>query len=116
VSWHAGQRRRHAATSSTSAGLPDLRRLHYVSTCYVSGRWAGIFRETDLVKGQRFNNFYEETKYLAEVAVAAARDNGLPTTIYRPSVVGGDSTTGATQKYDGPTSSSGGCSSSPRSP
>jgi thioester reductase-like protein len=80
----------------------DLDRLHYVSTCYVSGRWAGIFRETDLVKGQPFNNFYEETKYLAEVAVAEARDNGLPTTIYRPSVVGGDSTTGATQKYDGP--------------
>jgi thioester reductase-like protein len=81
---------------------PDLRRLHYVSTCYVSGRWPGIFRESDLVKGQRFNNFYEETKYLAEVVVAEARDAGLPTTVYRPSVVGGDSTTGATQKYDGP--------------
>jgi thioester reductase-like protein len=81
---------------------PDLQRLHYVSTCYVSGRWSGIFRETDLVRGQRFNNFYEETKYLAEVLVAEARDAGLPTTIYRPSVVGGDSTTGATQKYDGP--------------
>jgi thioester reductase-like protein len=81
---------------------PDLRRLHYVSTCYVSGRWPGIFREGDLVKGQRFNNFYEETKHLAEVVVAEARDAGLPTTIYRPSVVGGDSTSGATQKYDGP--------------
>ncbi|MEX1165146.1 MAG: SDR family oxidoreductase [Nitriliruptor sp.] len=81
---------------------PDLDRLQYVSTCYVSGRWPGIFRETDLVKGQRFNNFYEETKYLAEVIVAEAAADGLPTTIYRPSVVGGDSTTGATQKYDGP--------------
>jgi thioester reductase-like protein len=80
----------------------DLDRLHYVSTCYVSGRWPGIFRETDLVKGQSFNNFYEETKYLAEVLVTEARDAGLPTTTYRPSVVGGDSTTGATQKYDGP--------------
>jgi thioester reductase-like protein len=80
----------------------QLERLHYVSTCYVSGRWPGIFRETDLVRGQSFNNFYEETKYLAEVLVAEARDAGLPVTIYRPSVVGGDSTTGATQKYDGP--------------
>jgi thioester reductase-like protein len=79
-----------------------LERLHYVSTCYVSGRWPGIFRETDLVRGQSFNNFYEETKYLAEVLVAEARDVGLPVTVYRPSVVGGDSTTGATQKYDGP--------------
>jgi thioester reductase-like protein len=68
----------------------------------VSGRWPGVFRETDLVKGQSFNNFYEETKYLAEVIVSEAVEDGLPATIYRPSVVGGDSTTGATQKYDGP--------------
>src|SRR5690606_11041620 len=81
---------------------PDLERLQYVSTCYVSGRWPGIFRETDLIKGQRFNNFYEETKYLAEVIVAEAMQDGMPATIYRPSVVGGASATGATQKYDGP--------------
>ncbi len=79
-----------------------LERLHYVSTCYVSGRWSGVFRESDLVKGQRFNNYYDETKYLAEVLVAEAAGDGLPVTVYRPSVVGGDSTTGATQKYDGP--------------
>jgi thioester reductase-like protein len=81
---------------------PDLDRLQYVSTCYVSGRFPGVFRETDLSKGQRFNNFYEETKYLAEVIVSEAMADGLPATIYRPSVVGGDATTGATQKYDGP--------------
>jgi thioester reductase-like protein len=81
---------------------PDLARFHYVSTCYVSGRYAGIFRESDLVKGQTFNNHYEETKYLAELLVAEARKAGMPTTVYRPAVVGGDSATGATQKYDGP--------------
>lgn len=81
----------------------NLRRYHYVSTCYVSGRWAGAFRETDLVlPGQRFNNFYEETKHLAEIGVAEAMADRVPTTIYRPSVVSGDSDTGATQKYDGP--------------
>lgn len=79
-----------------------LRRLQYVSTCYVSGRYAGIFRETDLVKGQKFNNFYEETKFLAEVAVQEAMKGGLPATVYRPAVVVGDSRTGETQKYDGP--------------
>ncbi|MDT8436936.1 MAG: SDR family oxidoreductase [Gemmatimonadota bacterium] len=81
---------------------PRLRRLHYVSTCYVSGRHAGIFREEDLEKGQAFNNFYEETKYLAEVAVREAMDGGLPVTVYRPSIVAGDAATGATQKLDGP--------------
>ena len=81
---------------------PDLQRLHYVSTCYVSGRWPGIFREDDLVLGQRFSNHYEETKYLAEVLVRERAAAGQPVTTYRPAVVGGDSATGATQKYDGP--------------
>ncbi len=76
-----------------------LRRVQYVSTCYVSGRFDGLFGEDDLDRGQTFNNFYEETKFLAEVEV---RRRGLPATIYRPSVVVGDSATGATQKFDGP--------------
>jgi nucleoside-diphosphate-sugar epimerase len=82
--------------------LPNLRRLHYVSTCYVSGRYPGTFTEDDLEKAQSFNNYYEETKYLAEVEVRRAMSEGLRATIYRPSVVVGDSRSGATQKYDGP--------------
>lgn len=81
---------------------PQLERFQYVSTCYVSGRYAGIYRESDLEVGQDFNNYYEETKFLAEVEVQARMEAGLPATIYRPSVVVGDSETGATQKYDGP--------------
>jgi len=81
---------------------PRLERVHYVSTCYVSGQHPGVFRESDLDVGQRFNNFYEETKYLAEVEVQRRMAAGLPATIYRPSVVVGDSATGATQKFDGP--------------
>ncbi|MGZ8831095.1 MAG: SDR family oxidoreductase [Thermoanaerobaculia bacterium] len=79
-----------------------FQRLHYVSTCYVSGRHPGVFREDDLDVGQRFNNYYEETKYLAEVEVQQKMREGMPATVYRPSVVVGDSRTGATQKYDGP--------------
>ncbi len=81
---------------------PSLRRFQYVSTCYISGRYAGVFSEEDLEKGQSFNNHYEETKYLAEVEVRARMRGGLPATIYRPAIVVGDSRTGATQKYDGP--------------
>jgi thioester reductase-like protein len=80
----------------------QLKRYQYVSTCYVSGRYEGTFTEQDLEKGQRFNNYYEETKYLAEVEVQKAMENGLPTTIYRPAIVTGNSKTGETQKYDGP--------------
>lgn len=85
-----------------AGGAAGLRRLQYVSTCYVSGRHPGVFRESDLTLGQSFNNHYEETKYLAEVEVQRAMAGGLPATVYRPAIVVGDSRTGATQKYDGP--------------
>ncbi|HXZ73042.1 MAG TPA: SDR family oxidoreductase, partial [Streptosporangiaceae bacterium] len=81
---------------------PDLRRFHYFSTCYVSGRYAGPFGEDDLDVGAPFNNHYEETKHLAEVEVRRQMADGLPATIYRPSIVVGDSRTGETQKFDGP--------------
>ena len=85
-----------------AASCANLERLHYVSTCYVSGRFAGIFREDDLVKpAQQFNNYYEKTKHLAERLVRERMGEGLPATIYRPSVVAGDSRTGETQKLDG---------------
>jgi thioester reductase-like protein len=83
-------------------GCPGLRRHHYVSTCYVSGRHSGPFHESDLDVGQAFNNYYEETKFLAEVEVARARDGGMPTSVYRPAIVVGDSRSGDTQKFDGP--------------
>jgi thioester reductase-like protein len=85
-----------------AARCPKLRCFQYVSTCFVSGRFPGTFTEDMLEEGQTFNNFYEETKYLAAVEVKRAMRGGLPTTVYRPAVVVGDSTSGATQKYDGP--------------
>ena len=78
----------------------DVDRLHYVSTCYVSGRHDGVFGPTDLDVGQSFNNHYEATKFEAEVAVQSRMDE-IPTTIYRPAIAVGDSETGETAKYDG---------------
>lgn len=81
---------------------PAFRRLQYVSTCYVSGRYDGEFAEDDLDAGQVFRNHYESTKYEAEVLVRKATADGLPTTVYRPGIVVGDSHSGETLKYDGP--------------
>jgi thioester reductase-like protein len=80
--------------------LPKLKRYHYVSTCYVAGRRTGLILESELRHEAGFRNFYEETKYLAELEVEALK-NELPVTIHRPSVVCGDSRTGETAKYDG---------------
>ena len=79
-----------------------LRRFHYFSTCYVSGRHPGPFSEEDLEAAGPFQNHYEATKHLAEEEVRRRMFEGLPATIYRPSIVVGDSQSGETQKYDGP--------------
>jgi nucleoside-diphosphate-sugar epimerase len=80
--------------------IQNLRRYNYVSTCYVAGRRTGKILETDLAHDSGFRNYYEETKYLAELEVEKLKAE-LPVTIYRPSVVVGDSETGETPKYDG---------------
>ena len=80
--------------------LRNLRRYNYISTCYVAGRRVGEILETELEHKIGFRNFYEETKYLAEIEVENLKDE-IPTTIFRPSVVVGDSKTGETSKYDG---------------
>jgi nucleoside-diphosphate-sugar epimerase len=78
----------------------NLRRYHYVSTCYVAGRRTGVIFESELRHDAGFRNNYEETKYLAELEVEALKPE-LPVTIHRPAVVCGDSRTGETMKYDG---------------
>ena len=80
--------------------IKNLNRYNYVSTCYVAGKRAGVILETELEHDAGFRNFYEETKYLAELEVEKLKGE-MPVTIYRPSVVVGDSKTGETQKYDG---------------
>lgn len=80
--------------------IPNLNRYNYISTCYVSGKRAGRILETELEHSAGFRNHYEETKYLAEIEVERLK-NELPVTIYRPSVVVGDSRTGEIPKYDG---------------
>lgn len=80
--------------------LPNLRRYNYISTCYVAGKRTGEILETELEHRAGFRNFYEESKYVAETEVEKLKDD-LPVTIFRPSVVVGDSVGGETAKYDG---------------
>jgi thioester reductase-like protein len=83
------------------ADCEKLARLNYVSTAYVAGDRNGVVYEHELALGQGFKNHYESTKFQAEVWVREAMDK-VPTTIYRPAIVVGDSRTGETQKFDGP--------------
>src|SRR3954466_5969634 len=79
----------------------NLERLNYVSTAYVAGWRSGVVYEHELSLGQSFKNHYESTKFQAELWVRDEMDR-VPTTVYRPAIVVGDSQTGETQKFDGP--------------
>lgn len=77
------------------------KRLHYMSTAYVAGKRQGTIFENELEKDQTFNNNYEKSKYDAEKNLAAfAKQHRLPYTVYRPSIVTGDTSTGFTKNYD----------------
>jgi thioester reductase-like protein len=78
------------------------KKFHYVSTAYVAGKQNDIVYENELVDEEPlFNNEYERSKFIAEqVVIKYARDNEIPYTIYRPSIIVGDSKTGATCKFD----------------
>ncbi|GAB3128880.1 SDR family oxidoreductase [Tsukamurella serpentis] len=73
--------------------------VHHVSSVAVAGSHEGRFAETDFDVEQSFPSAYHRTKYEAEALVRAS---GLPWQIYRPSIVVGDSMTGAIDKIDGP--------------
>ncbi len=80
---------------------PGLTRLNHFSTAYVSGDRKGVILEDELQASQGFHNPYEESKFQAEVLVQRAKRD-LPITIYRPSIVVGDSKTGEIDRFDGP--------------
>jgi len=78
------------------------KRFHYVSTAYVAGKQNDIVYENELVDEEpQFNNEYEKSKFIAEqFVIKYAKRNEIPYTIYRPSIIVGDSKTGATCKFD----------------
>lgn len=81
--------------------LKNIQRYTYFSTAYVGGKREGMLYESELIKPPAFKNFYEETKYEAEVLVHALKAE-VPVTIIRPGIVKGHSKTGETIKFDGP--------------
>ncbi len=78
--------------------LGVLKRFDYVSTAYVCGRKSGQLSEDDLTRGQDFSNTYEQSKYEAEILVKEYAGR-LPTAIYRPSIIVGDSNSGYTPHF-----------------
>lgn len=77
-----------------------IREFHYISTAYVSGDRKDTILETELDRGQKFRNDYEQSKFTAEQLLRNASGLGS-LTIYRPSIIVGDSQTGYTSTFHG---------------
>ena len=76
-----------------------IRQMHYMSTAYIAGD-CRLFHEDDFNVGQTLRNDYERSKFDAEKLVREADFLDQPT-IYRPSIVVGDSRTAYTTTYHG---------------
>ncbi len=77
-----------------------IRHLHHVSTAYVAGLRSTTVFEHELDMGQEYGNDYEWSKAEAEKLVRAATHVDT-VTIYRPSIIVGDSVTSHTSTYHG---------------
>ncbi len=78
-----------------------LRRFNFWSTVHVSGDREGIIMEDELSCGQRFRSAYEHSKYAAE-KIVRSMSRRVPSTIFRPGIIVGDSRTGEIDRFDGP--------------
>jgi thioester reductase-like protein len=76
-----------------------LRQVAHISTAYVSGNRSSTILESHLDRGQGFANSYERTKFEAELLVRRSMAE-LPITVFRPSIIVGDSKTGKTTAFN----------------
>ena len=76
-----------------------LERLSHISTCYVAGGATGVISEDQLSDQYGFFTDYERSKFEGEQLIQAAKTE-LPVSVFRPSMVVGDSKTGAIKTFN----------------
>jgi long-chain acyl-CoA synthetase len=71
----------------------QLKEIAHISTAYVCGGQTGTILEDNLNSSFDFSNTYEQSKWEAECYVRSLMPK-LPVSVYRPSIIVGDSKTG----------------------
>ncbi len=96
---NCGGTRRLLAIAHMCAERGTFERFVYIGSSSVSGQRAGNIYEHELEMGQKFFNTYEQSKNESERIV---RDNfqRIPCTVFRPSIIIGDSRTGKTSSFN----------------
>ena len=80
------------------AAVSGLRRFDWVGTAFVAGNRRDRVAEGELRHEAGWKNSYEQSKYEAELWLREHAAD-LPLTIYRPSIIVGESSTGATSNF-----------------
>ena len=76
-----------------------LNSFQHISTVGIAGDSGGMLYEKDVNINQGFNNTYEQSKFEAEELVNEYRDRELSVSVYRPSIIVGDSRTGKVSNF-----------------
>ncbi len=87
------------AIAERCAARGTLKRFVYIGTSSVSGQRAGLVTEDELETGQRFFNTYEQSKCESE-RIVREHFARMPAVVFRPSIIIGDSRTGATSSFN----------------
>jgi long-chain acyl-CoA synthetase len=74
--------------------------MHLSTALVAGGASAAVAREDELPIAPAYANHYEWSKYEAERIVRATMHAGLPVTVFRPSMVVGDTDTGCTRDFN----------------
>ena len=96
---NCGGTRRMLALAHRCAERGRLERFVYIGSSSVSGQRSGHIYEHELEMGQKFFNTYEQSKNESERLVRNNFDR-IPCTVFRPSIIIGDSRTGKTTSFN----------------
>ncbi|MES2732412.1 MAG: SDR family oxidoreductase [Bacteroidota bacterium] len=67
----------------------QLTNVYHISTAYVAGRKSSLAQQDTV-----FANTYEKTKHGSELLLGEFKEKGVPITIFRPSIISGNTLTG----------------------
>jgi len=96
---NCGGTRRMLAIAHMCVEKGRLERFVYIGTSSVSGQRGGAIYEHELEMGQKFFNTYEQSKMESE-RIVRDQFHRIPCTVFRPSIIVGDSRTGKTSTFN----------------
>jgi thioester reductase-like protein len=81
--------------------MKELRRFCHYSSAQVAGTREGVILERELDMNQKFHNGYEAVRFRSERIIQSMTEE-MPISVFRPSIIAGNSQTGQMDRRRGP--------------